>query len=529
MASSSSSSNYEVFLSFRGEDTRETFTSHLFYALCQKKVKTFMDENIEKGKKISADLLNAIIEGSKISIVIISEHYADSKWCLDELVKVHECKKLNSQIVIPIFYGVHPSDVQSQKGSFGKGFEENGKKFQNMPKKVQNWRNALTEASYLSGHESTKFRNDAILVDIIVKDVLKKLEDLTISTDFNGLVGIDSRIEKVISLLRIKSLDSHIVGIWGMGGIGKTTLAKTLFKRHSSDFEGKIFVENVREKFEKDCGLELLRKEILSELLNEENIKTYSNIPQYTNQRLQRIRVLIVLDDVNSLEQLEYLVGGLDQFGRGSKIMITTRDREVLLEFGVVDVYEFETFNDDEALKILCNHAFRQNPCFEDFLELSNKVVHYAKGNALALKVLGSHFHKKSKIAWEKELLILSEISSSKIHNVLKISYDELNLEEKSLFLDIACFFKEVDKDWVTDILDDSREIIDYRLNVLVEKSLVSRSDSSMLQMHDLLQEMGQKIVRQESKNPGKRSRLQKVVSPSLFCPEFQQPSSLEL
>ncbi|KAJ4723792.1 putative disease resistance protein (TIR-NBS-LRR class) [Melia azedarach] len=507
--SSSSCINYEVFLSFRGEDTRETFTSHLFYALCQKKVKTFMDEDIEKGEKISADLLSAIIEGSKISVIVFSEHYADSRWCLDELIKVLECKKLNSQIVVPVFYRVHPSDVRKQKGSFGKSFGENEKRFQKMPEKVQNWRDALTEVSYLSGHESTKFRNDAILVDIIVKDVLKKLEDLTISTDFSGLVGIHSRIEKVKSLLCIESSDSQIVGIWGMGGIGKTTLAKIIFKKHSSDFVGKIFVENVREKLEKGVGLELLQKEILSELLDEKNVKSGPNIPQYTNKRLQRMRLLIVLDDVSKLEQLEYLVGGLDQFGRGSKIIITTRDREVLLEFGIDNIYEFEVFNTNEALKIFCNHAFKQNPCFEDFLELSKKAVDYAKGNALALKVLGCYFHGKNQIDWEKGLCNLSQISSSSIHNMLKISYNELHLDEKSIFLDIACFFKGEDKDWVMDILGDDRVIVDYRLNVLVDKSLISRLKDNKLQMHDLLQEMGREIVRQESiKDPGKRSRL---------------------
>lgn len=123
----------------------------------KKKIKTFIDEVLQKGDEISPAILNAI-EGSKMSIIIFSKDYASSKWCLDELVKVLECKKLNSQIVVPVFYHVHPSDVRNQTGSFGKGFEESETNFKEMPEKVQNWRDALTEASYLSGHESIKFR-----------------------------------------------------------------------------------------------------------------------------------------------------------------------------------------------------------------------------------------------------------------------------------------------------------------------------------------------------------------------------------
>ena len=108
MASSSlaTKGRYDVFLSFRGEDTRDNFTSHLFAALRQKRIKIFIDEEANRGDEISLALLNAI-EGSKISVVIFSKNYASSTWCLDELVKILECKNFSGQMVVPVFYHVH--------------------------------------------------------------------------------------------------------------------------------------------------------------------------------------------------------------------------------------------------------------------------------------------------------------------------------------------------------------------------------------------------------------------------------------
>ena len=159
MASSSSCANYEVFLNFRGEDTRKIFTCYLYDKLYEgKKIKTFIDdEGLRRGDEISPALLNAI-QGSKISVVIFSKDYASSKWCLNELVKILECKNTNGQIIIPVFYGVSPSDVRHQNGTFGDRFDELKKQFKDKPEMVQKWRDALKETSHLAGHESTKFR-----------------------------------------------------------------------------------------------------------------------------------------------------------------------------------------------------------------------------------------------------------------------------------------------------------------------------------------------------------------------------------
>ncbi|KAH9782884.1 ADP-ribosyl cyclase/cyclic ADP-ribose hydrolase [Citrus sinensis] len=452
MASSSSCGNYEVFLNFRGEDTRKSFTCYLYDKLYEgKKIKTFIDdEGLRRGDEISPALLYAI-QGSKISVVIFSKDYASSKWCLNELVKILECKNTNGQIIIPVFYGVSPSDVRHQNGTFGDRFDELKKQFKDKPEMVQKWRDALTETSHLAGHESTKFRLDAQLVNKIVEDVLKKLEKITVSTDSsNGLVGLNSRIEQIKPFLCMDLWDTvQIVGIWGTGGIGKTTLAEAIFDQFSGEFDGKYFAKNVRRKSETEGGLEDLQKEMLSTILSEKLEVAGPNIPQFTKGRVRRMKVLIVLDDVNKDEQLEGLIGGLDQYGPGSRIVVTTRDKRVLEKFGVEKIYRVNGLRLDEAFEHFCNFAFKENHCPEDLNRHSRRV--------------------------------------------------------QSIFLDIACFFEGGDKDFLARILDDSES---DGLDVLIDKSLISISGDS-LQMHDILQEMGRQIVRQESeKEPGKRSRL---------------------
>ena len=151
MASSGTSSfpgRWDVFLSFRGEDTRFNFTDHLYSALTSRGIHTFRDdEGLERGGEIQPSLLKAI-EESKVSIVVFSKNYAHSQWCLDELYKIMESRREKGQIVVPVFYHVDPSDVRKQTGSFGKAFA----RYKKVTKeRVLRWRAALTEAGGLSG------------------------------------------------------------------------------------------------------------------------------------------------------------------------------------------------------------------------------------------------------------------------------------------------------------------------------------------------------------------------------------------
>ena len=154
-ASSSSSStrrwNYDVFLSFRGEDTREGFTSHLYKTLCDKGINTFIDDKLHRGERISKELIQ-FIESSSILVIVFSENYADSIWCLDELAEIVHCKEKDQEVqILPVFYNVDPSEIRNQKGNFGIALANHEKKFKNNKDKVQRWRDALIKAANASG------------------------------------------------------------------------------------------------------------------------------------------------------------------------------------------------------------------------------------------------------------------------------------------------------------------------------------------------------------------------------------------
>ncbi|KAM4115535.1 hypothetical protein ACJW30_04G157000 [Castanea mollissima] len=140
--------NFDVFLSFRGQDTRHDFISHLYEALRLRGIHTFIDDKLPRGENISTELLKAI-DNSTMSIIVFSENYASSPWCLDELAKIVECKK-NGQLMRSIFYKVNPSEIRNQSGKFGKALVEHEKNIK-YNKKVQRWRKALQEAADISG------------------------------------------------------------------------------------------------------------------------------------------------------------------------------------------------------------------------------------------------------------------------------------------------------------------------------------------------------------------------------------------
>ncbi|MCH83056.1 TIR-NBS-LRR resistance protein, partial [Trifolium medium] len=141
---------YDVFVSFRGEDTRD-FIGHLFGALQRNNISVFMDDkDLKGGESVSNQILHAI-EGSQIFIVVLSMNYAYSKWCLKELEMILECVQLYGKPVLPVFYDVDPSVVRNQTGSYERAFAKHERDLSGFSKTVQLWKEALTQVADLAG------------------------------------------------------------------------------------------------------------------------------------------------------------------------------------------------------------------------------------------------------------------------------------------------------------------------------------------------------------------------------------------
>ncbi|KAL2319323.1 hypothetical protein Fmac_028292 [Flemingia macrophylla] len=495
---------YDVFINFRGEDTRKNFVSHLYSALANAGVNTFLDdEKLPKGQELRSELFDAI-EGSQISIVVFSQKYIQSSWCLDELLKIMECHGLRGQVVLPVFYDVVPSFLRKvQDVSFGV-FCANSDFH-----RIEPWKKALARAANLTGWDVRNYGNENDVVKEIVSTVSKRLDRTYMSiTDFP--VGLESRVQRSVGFVKKQTTGTCMLGIWGMGGIGKTTIAKAIYNEIRHEFENHSFLANIREDWERDRGQIDLQKQLLSDILKTEKLKVHSVDwgKGMIKERLCTKRVLVVLDDVNKHEQLNALCGHRDWFAQGSVIIITTRDKRLLLEVDYVQ--PVEEMNESESLELFSWHAFKEAKPTKAFLQHSKQVVTYCGGLPLALEVLGSYLYKRRIEEWQSVLAKLKEIPKGEIQEKLKISYDGLTDHmEKGIFLDICCFFIGKDRAYVTEILNGCGLHADIGITVLVERSLITVEKNNKLGIHDLLRDMGREIVRQSSPlEPQKRSRL---------------------
>ena len=325
------------------------------------------------------------------------------------------------------------------------------------------------------------------------------------------LTGINTRVEAIESLLDMESNDACKVGIYGLGGVGKTTISKAVYNKIGNLFQGSCFLENVRERSKIYSDKIQLQETLLSKILHGEDLKVY-NVSEGINlikERLRSKKVLLILDDVSDLTEVENLLGEYNWFAPGSRVIITTRNKQVLTSLGIDHrrIHKVEELSQSEAHELFIKHAFQTSEYEEDYSELANKIILYANGLPLALQIIGSDLCGKSIQEWKDALEKYENIPHQNIQEKLKISYDGLEKTEKDIFLDIACFFKGYRKVCVLNILRSCDLCPDDGIRRLIDKCLVTL-EHGCLSMHDLLQRMGREIVRQESEELENRSRI---------------------
>ncbi|XP_056162695.1 disease resistance protein L6-like [Syzygium oleosum] len=499
---------YEVFLSFRGPNTRKGFVDCLYHGLMDAGIRAFRDnDELPVGGRISW-LLQAI-NNSKICIPIFSKDYAESEWCLRELAQMVECSKPTGLEILPIFYDVEPSEVKLNKGPYLEALRQHKKK--NKPNLVHQWEEALKEVGKIKGWELEKDTNghEGKLIELVVRRVLVslKLHHLNVT---DQLIAIDDDVDKLMRMLNVGSKDVRIIGIHGMGGIGKTTLAKVVYNQLSSCFESCSFLAEVRETSQ-NKGLEFLQNRLISEILKNKGpeITIVDDGINTIKKRFSGKEVLILLDDIDERAQLNALAGRRSWFGPGSRIIITTRNKDVLNVPEVDWAYELEKMDGDQSIQLFSRHAFRRDCPPDDYLAYSKKVVDITEGLPLALVIIGSFLSGKTKKVWEDTLKKLEKVPRHEVEKTLRISYNALDHWQKQIFLDIACLFIGFDKRIVVHLWDDTNFFPEEGIEVLRLMSLIKIGDDNKLWMHGQLRDLGREIVRQESYMEfGRRSRL---------------------
>uniref|UniRef100_M4FEN8 TIR domain-containing protein n=2 Tax=Brassica campestris TaxID=3711 RepID=M4FEN8_BRACM len=551
-----SNCTHHVFASFRGVDVRKSFLRHMLMVLRNKGITLFTDIEIETGTSIAHELKEAI-HRSRISIILISNKSVEDveKWkrALDEVSNIFryvsrswEMEEIIEKVANNLSDLLY-EDVPSGDFDGLVGMENHIMQISSLlsldsddVRMVGIWgpsgigktttaralyRKLSSNFTHTAFMESIKaireeihtddhaymLKNEAEMIENVATDISNKLNMATASRDFDGLVGMENHITQISSMLSLDSNDVRMVGILGPAGIGKTTIARALYNKLSNSFTHTAFMESIRGSGERthsdDYAFMLhLQEQFLSKTFNHKDLKIHHL--GVAEERLKDKKVLLVLDDVVDLKQLKAMAGNSQWFGCGSRIIMTTKAARLLEAHGIDHIYHVGLPSLAQAYEIFCLYAFGQKFPYDGYEDLAMEVTGLAGDLPLGLRVFGSHLRGMSKEEWIEALPRLRTSLDGDIEKVLRFSYEALCDKDKDLFLHIACLFEGESISYLEKCLAHSDLDVRHGLKVLANNSLISITEEERLVMHNLVEQLGKEIVRQEHKDEPERRKF---------------------
>ncbi|XP_010419171.2 PREDICTED: disease resistance protein RPP4-like [Camelina sativa] len=419
MSSSSSSSKTDVFFSFCSEeDPSKAFVSDLGHLLEQKDITTNFNDDA------------FLTEESKLVVVVVSQGYPVSVLCLNQLEKILKPQNEGPLSILPIFYGVDPSDVRKQTGELEEPFRKLREEYPDDI--IQTWRNILIKLTTIPALDSRYWSNEADMIELIANEIVSIVSDKKpVAANSVGLVGLDRQMQTLYKLLDFKATEEvRLIGIWGPGGIGKTTLARYAYEEVRSNFQVHVFVDKAEKIYHHGQDLlELLTKD--TQTGTQTTIRGLDVGMDKIKSTFGHRKGLIVIDCVDNIKQVKDIVYLAHWFIPGSRVIFVTQDRNLLVESGVEHDYEVQSLRYDEALQLFSQSAFDQQHPPTSFETLSLRAVHISGFLPLTLKILGSCLRGKDEAGWEKELQQLEGDQEKAIMEITKRRYTRAGKKEE--------------------------------------------------------------------------------------------------
>ncbi|XP_040368166.1 probable disease resistance protein At4g27220 [Rosa chinensis] len=507
---------YDVFLSFRGRDTRR-ITDQLYDRLQRRGIKMFKDnENLLVGTDISRTLTEAI-EESRFAIVVLSQNYASSTWCLEELRTICECMK-DQKRILPLFYYVDPTDVRYQKTSFGDAFTKHSR--QHKSETILRWRNALIKVASFSGWNSMNFKTENELVDSIVEFLYNKV--LPDATEFTFEVFEATRKAMDEVMKAAKDDEVITVGVFGMGGVGKTTMVKHIAMQA---FEKGIFDHVIMAVVSERPDFERIQQTLADQLGVKLELETeIGRAARLRKEIMRRNKILIILNDIRERMNLSSL--GIPSPNElrmcNSKVLLTTRRLNVCDDMECQPKISLNVLSEQDSWYLFVRNARRS---FEsvNLEDVARRVARECCGLPIALIAVARALGDKDLLEWKKAAQALknSQFANSDDHGeaskCIKLSYDYLKDEDSKLCFLFCALFPEYHDIQIEDLfkhaygkglfrnaetIEEARGRADSVVRYLKDSSLLLDSEEDgCVRMHPVVRDTALRIASSEDRH----------------------------